>query len=457
MGEQESARPLPLCREPWESFYILRRGVLPCCHGHKAIAPMTEWKSAWNSPALVEIREHLARGELSPYCRKSLACPIVQRVMAGEGKTPPRPGLRGSLKNVLRRLVRRGRDQSGAVRGRTVVLLLVLLILVGSAATIGMNVLRNVHTFADGEGVRTARLNVSTLRETLTERKIQSVLCLMGEPDDLPWYDEEALCGELGVSFHALEASSEELPSVRLVQDLVDAWETMPRPILVHCRRGADRTGLTVAMIEMLRGTDPEKALDEHLTWTRLHLCDRETCQLHRFFSLYQEYLDGQAAAHTPELFRSWCLETYYPPPYSRAVEVLSFPETARTGEICTARFRVTNTSGEPWATSSDQSEGTRFGGRVLGPLRGFPDRGDLTLERYFHEHRLSARFGFRILTPDGSWESGETREMDCVFPAGEEPGTYLYRLDMIEEHVTWFSVRSTPATYRFFEVVDEP
>ncbi len=90
------ARPVPgadagqgvvrqyLCREPWESYYILRRGILPCCHGEKPIAAMADWATAWNSPALQEMRSFLARGELSPYCRRSLGCPIVQRELARE-------------------------------------------------------------------------------------------------------------------------------------------------------------------------------------------------------------------------------------------------------------------------------------------------------------------------------------------------------------------------------------
>lgn len=72
----------PLCREPWESYYILRRGILPCCHGEKPIARMSEWATAWNSPAAQEIRSFLSRGKLSPYCLGSLGCPIVQKYLA---------------------------------------------------------------------------------------------------------------------------------------------------------------------------------------------------------------------------------------------------------------------------------------------------------------------------------------------------------------------------------------
>ena len=84
---------MPLCREPWESFYILRRGILPCCYGNPIIGAMPEYAEVWNSPALQEIRSHLSRGELSPYCRESLGCPIVQRVLRKEeeeGASPAR-------------------------------------------------------------------------------------------------------------------------------------------------------------------------------------------------------------------------------------------------------------------------------------------------------------------------------------------------------------------------------
>jgi len=85
------ASKFPLCREPWESYYILRRGILPCCYGNPIIAPMTEYAACWNSAKLQEIRGYLSRGKLSPYCLESLGCPIVQRVLAKnrEGRAEP--------------------------------------------------------------------------------------------------------------------------------------------------------------------------------------------------------------------------------------------------------------------------------------------------------------------------------------------------------------------------------
>ena len=97
-----------LCREPWENFYILRRGVLPCCYGGKPIAPMSEWRAAWNSPELQDIRSYLAQGTLSPYCLQSLTCPIVQRHMEEQRRTSvpgPAPGARPPLLRFINRLL----------------------------------------------------------------------------------------------------------------------------------------------------------------------------------------------------------------------------------------------------------------------------------------------------------------------------------------------------------------
>ena len=98
---------MPLCREPWESYYILRRGILPCCHGNPIIAPITDWAAAWNSPQVQEIRGHLSQGRLSPYCLESRGCPIVQRVLHEQEARGATDGLprRPRLLRVLNRLM----------------------------------------------------------------------------------------------------------------------------------------------------------------------------------------------------------------------------------------------------------------------------------------------------------------------------------------------------------------
>ena len=69
----------PLCTEPWKAFYIVRRGVLPCCYGGRPIAEIEESEAAWNGPELRSIRGALARGRFPRYCLRTPSCPIVQK------------------------------------------------------------------------------------------------------------------------------------------------------------------------------------------------------------------------------------------------------------------------------------------------------------------------------------------------------------------------------------------
>ena len=70
---------VPACLEPWKSLYVLRRGVLPCCHGARPLAAMGEYRDVWNAPVLQDIRRHIARGEFHAYCLGSPSCPIVRK------------------------------------------------------------------------------------------------------------------------------------------------------------------------------------------------------------------------------------------------------------------------------------------------------------------------------------------------------------------------------------------
>jgi MoaA/NifB/PqqE/SkfB family radical SAM enzyme len=69
----------PACTEPWKSLYILRRGVFPCCYGGRPVTTMENYREAWNSPVIQDIRSELTAGRFHSYCLQSTSCPIVRR------------------------------------------------------------------------------------------------------------------------------------------------------------------------------------------------------------------------------------------------------------------------------------------------------------------------------------------------------------------------------------------
>ena len=184
-------------------------------------------------------------------------------------------------------------------RGKWIAGMTVFLFLIAAAFSIP-HLLPNIHPFADGEGYRSAQLSIDAFSDLVTARGVRSVICLRGEHDDWDWYREERdLSHRLGIEYRAVEASSSELPSVHVVRSIVTLWEALPHPMLIHCRRGSDRTGLAVAMIEMLRGTPPRLAMRE-LSWRRFHLCNPSHCPLHGFFRIYDRYLESNGLHNSP-------------------------------------------------------------------------------------------------------------------------------------------------------------
>jgi MoaA/NifB/PqqE/SkfB family radical SAM enzyme len=78
----------PICSEPWQSLYVLKRGLVPCFCSRNPLAP---WDQRGNRPLIEfveevrngglmrEIREALAAGEFHKICKLSQGCPIVTR------------------------------------------------------------------------------------------------------------------------------------------------------------------------------------------------------------------------------------------------------------------------------------------------------------------------------------------------------------------------------------------
>jgi MoaA/NifB/PqqE/SkfB family radical SAM enzyme len=77
-----------VCREPWETMYVLHRGIHVCCFSKE---PITYWtwrkgdsgdaflRDVWNGPEYRQLRMALARGELHRSCFDRPSCPIVAR------------------------------------------------------------------------------------------------------------------------------------------------------------------------------------------------------------------------------------------------------------------------------------------------------------------------------------------------------------------------------------------
>ena len=88
----------------------------------------------------------------------------------------------------------------------------------------------------------------------------------------------------------------------------------MPKPMLIHCKAGSDRTGLVATLYVALQpGANLDEAEQQQLTWRHGHFAMFGTQAMNDFFGLYRKTANGQS-------LRDWSLSTY-PTEYRRLQE----------------------------------------------------------------------------------------------------------------------------------------
>jgi protein tyrosine phosphatase (PTP) superfamily phosphohydrolase (DUF442 family) len=136
----------------------------------------------------------------------------------------------------------------------------VLLIGVGLAGAwaIGLQIVGNVHVVEDGIVYRSAQLNGQKLAKMVDAYGIKSVINLRGENRGSWWYDDEIeVTAARGVSHFDVRMSAVRDTDDATVTLLMETLRTAPRPLLIHCESGSDRTGLAAALYERFLKEQP--------------------------------------------------------------------------------------------------------------------------------------------------------------------------------------------------------
>ena len=169
----------------------------------------------------------------------------------------------------------------------------------------------NLDVITPGKAYRSAQLTGSRLRAEIKTLGLRTVINLRGENLQDKWYHEEiAACESAQIQHYDIPMSAVQLPSPRAVEELVEVLKTAPRPILIHCKNGADRTGLASAIWLVLdRGDDPSKASAEGLTLWHGHMPLGPTTVMDQFFKLHVQTGRGMD-------FEKW-LRQKYPTEYA--------------------------------------------------------------------------------------------------------------------------------------------
>jgi protein tyrosine/serine phosphatase len=137
---------------------------------------------------------------------------------------------------------------------------------------------------------------------------IKTVLNLRGVAQQPHYLFEEESCEKLGLELVTVQMSARQAPKTERLILLLEAFETVERPFLLHCKSGADRTGLAAVIYLMVHEGQTLDQARHQLSFRFLHIRRTATGILDHFFDVY-----AARNAQSPIAIADW-IKTEYDP-----------------------------------------------------------------------------------------------------------------------------------------------
>jgi protein tyrosine phosphatase (PTP) superfamily phosphohydrolase (DUF442 family) len=189
----------------------------------------------------------------------------------------------------------------------------VLVVLLGLTVTIGYKPLfkQNFSEVVPNRLYRSAQPD-DRLAGWIEEHNIKSVLNLRGGYPSYQWYAQEReIIRDHTVDYYEIPISAQLRPRKRELLQIIDLLGRARYPLLVHCKSGADRTGLGVALYHLMVQKElPQTALSGFSIY-HAHIPLFGPEKLQQPIREYADWLEQKELIHTPERFREW-VETEY-------------------------------------------------------------------------------------------------------------------------------------------------
>ena len=120
---------------------------------------------------------------------------------------------------------------------------------------------------------RSGQLSSRRLKHYVKKYGIKSIINLRGINKNKKWWQtEKRVTQECGVKFYNVAMNARELTPPKKIKKLLRWYKTAPRPILVHCKTGTDRSGEAAAIWKFKKQRKGVKKALKHLSLWYGHL-----------------------------------------------------------------------------------------------------------------------------------------------------------------------------------------
>jgi len=179
-----------------------------------------------------------------------------------------------------------------------------------------LNILYNFHWIAYGEAARSAQAYAGLLGPFLKANRIAAVINLRGRHPKFGWWKYESqTCARLGIAHFDVMLDSKRLPIKDMLVALFDAFDAAPKPLLIKCSGGQDRTSFAAALYIVHRDgwSALERAQRQFARFPYLHFPKPPQRWLKQFLPYAKREANGKPIA-------DWVRESYDPHEFAQTL-----------------------------------------------------------------------------------------------------------------------------------------
>ena len=143
----------------------------------------------------------------------------------------------------------------------------------------------------------------------LAQMGIKTIINLRGVSPKGFYLLEEEACKAHGITLVNFRMYSRDVHTVEAIKGARDLFESIEYPAIMHCKSGADRTGIMGVLYKHFKMGQPIEEAIEQLSLKYLHVRQGKTGMLDFFFEDYLAYAKDHDIS-----FMKW-VETVYDPP----------------------------------------------------------------------------------------------------------------------------------------------
>jgi protein tyrosine phosphatase (PTP) superfamily phosphohydrolase (DUF442 family) len=148
----------------------------------------------------------------------------------------------------------------------------------------------NFHRISDNT-FRSSQPTMWQLRRVVKKYGIRTIINLKGaNPGSAYWAFEREQCEKLGITLIDVEIKSRGTPGAEDLRRAKDLFASIEYPMWMHCKAGADRTGIYATLFQHFHQNIPIEHTNQLRLWPFGHIRQSKAGKIDNYLKIYMAY-----------------------------------------------------------------------------------------------------------------------------------------------------------------------